>query len=67
MTGEARVSEMTAAVRREDAKSVWVTGTAGALVIAIAIVMMVLSAPSGPGAQPAYPAQVIVSAVQAPR
>jgi hypothetical protein len=43
---------MMAAVSREDAKSVWVTGSAGALVIVIAIVMMVLSAPSRPQQRP---------------
>jgi len=60
---------MTAAVRREDARRVCVTGTAGALVIVIALVMMVLSAPShsGLGAPAGYPPRVIVSAVQAPR
>jgi hypothetical protein len=39
---------MTAAVLREQARSARVTGTAGALVVTIASVMMVLAAPSRP-------------------
>jgi hypothetical protein len=50
-----RVLAMTAVVRREDARSVCVTGAVGALVIAIAIVMMVLSAPAHAHARPHGP------------
>ena len=37
---------MTAVVGQQNAKSAYLTGTAGVLVIAIAFVMMVLAAPS---------------------
>jgi hypothetical protein len=39
---------MTAAALRQQAKSARVTGTAGALVVAIAFVMMILAAPAHP-------------------
>lgn len=41
---------------REQAKSARVTGTAGALVVAIALAMMVIAAPSHPHSRPQVPA-----------
>ncbi len=43
---------MTAAVLRERAKSARLTGTAGALVVAIAFAMMILAAPAHPHRHP---------------
>jgi hypothetical protein len=50
---------MTAAVLREQAKSARVTGTAGALVVAVASVMMVLAAPSHARQRPGGPTAVV--------
>jgi hypothetical protein len=47
---------MTAAVLREQAKSARVTGTVGALVVAIAFAMMILAAPAHPRQRPPAPA-----------
>jgi hypothetical protein len=47
---------MTAAVLREQAMSARVTGTAGALVVAIAFAMMILTAPAHPRQRPPTPA-----------
>jgi hypothetical protein len=47
---------MTASVLREQAKSARVTGTAGALVVAIAFAMMILTAPAHPRQRPPVPA-----------
>ena len=47
---------MTAVVLREQAKSARVTGTVGALVVALAFAMMVLTAPSHPRQRPPVPA-----------
>jgi hypothetical protein len=43
---------MTAVVGREQAKAAYLTGTAGALVLVVAFVMMVLAAPSRSHAGP---------------
>lgn len=67
------VIQMTAVVLREQAKSARVTGTAGALVVAIAFAMMVIAAPahshrgqSGPAGPAVLPAQTVSQVIQAP-
>ena len=45
--GEYWVQEMNAAVHGPRSTPMWLTGTAGLLVLALALVMMVLAAPSG--------------------
>ena len=64
---------MTAAVLREQAQSARVTGTTGALVVAVAFVMMVVAAPShphlgqhGPAGPAVLPAQTVSKLIQTP-
>ena len=60
---------MTAVVGQQNAKSAYLTGTAGVLVIAIAFVMMVLAAPSHAHPRPqgaaTPPAQTLSRVTQA--
>jgi hypothetical protein len=58
---------------RERAKSGRVTGIAGALVLALAVVLLILAAPSHPGAglrgpvgPPAFPVRTVARVIQTP-
>ncbi len=64
---------MRAAVLRERAKSARVTGSAGALVLAVAVVTMILAAPAhprprqgGPAVPATLPAQTVCEVIQKP-
>jgi len=44
--GENGVARMTTVIRRERARATWLTGATGLLMLGVAVVMMVLAAPS---------------------
>ena len=48
---------MTAVVRREHARATSLTGAAGMLLLAVAVVMMVVAAPAHGGTRPHVPAR----------
>jgi hypothetical protein len=55
---------------RERAKSAQVTGTAGALLLAVAVVLLILTAPAhsrpSPVGPPAFPVRTVARVIQSP-